>query len=795
MSAVWVRLRAELRGRWLALAVLAAMLGVFGGAVIAAAAGARRADTVVSRAVAAERGGDIFIANEFVGEGGTTIGYEDVVTLPEVETAARFTLLGAQGDVEVAGPLDPHVGTELERPKVLEGRLYDPRALGEVMINFKAAERLHLRVGSTLPVRFLAPGSASPEEASSDEVRSGPVFTFRVVGITAVLGDFVQIAGSGVAVTPAFLRAHAREISTGELIVVRLRHGDADLRAFRRSVDRLVGGRPTFFVEAAADREAVRRSFHVQAVALWALAGFLALPVLVVFGQTLAREIFLHSAEYPMLRALGMTPRQLVGVAIARATAVGGGAAILAVGVAAALSPLTPLGLVRVAEPDPGFALDLVAMGFGVAVIVGAVLAFALVPAWRAARAEAGALGVAEIAPLQRPSAVAGLVSRVTPGAGPSVGVRLAVEPGHGRTAVPVRATMVGTTVGLLALAMALTVAANLDHLLSTPRLYGWNWDATVSGDFEEDSTPLIRAVESDPDVESFSIGVSGAPLQIGDVATGGVSISPVRGRVLPTVLEGRAPATPKEILLGRKTMRLLHARLGSSFDVHVSGTKGGAKMRVVGIGVPPISGLFASDVGSLGDGVVITQEGLQALYRGAPVGVAFIRFRGGTQRAAVARLRRQLGDEHVQLPRAPTDVVDFGRVSSMPHILGGLLAALAAATLAHGLVTSIRRRRRDLAILKTLGFVTRQVRGAVAWQASTFTIISLLLGIPVGVAAGRWVWMLFADQSGFAAEPVVALSVLALVVPVALVLANVIAAIPARSAARTQPALVLRTE
>jgi ABC-type lipoprotein release transport system permease subunit len=123
------------------------------------------------------------------------------------------------------------------------------------------------------------------------------------------------------------------------------------------------------------------------------------------------------------------------------------------------------------------------------------------------------------------------------------------------------------------------------------------------------------------------------------------------------------------------------------------------------------------------------------------------------------------------------------------------MLAALAAATLAHGLAISIRRRRRDLAILKTLGFVTRQVRGAVAWQASTFAIVALVIGIPLGVAAGRWIWMLFADQSGFAAEPITALAALAVVIPATLLLANAIAALPARVAARTRPALVLRTE
>ena len=71
--------------------------------------------------------------------------------------------------------------------------------------------------------------------------------------------------------------------------------------------------------------------------------------------------------------------------------------------------------------------------------------------------------------------------------------------------------------------------------------------------------------------------------------------------------------------------------------------------------------------------------------------------------------------------------------------MLAGLLALLAAAALAHLLVTSVRRRRRDLAILKSLGFVRGQVSAAVAWQATTVALLALAVGLPLGVALGRW--------------------------------------------------------
>ena len=42
-------------------------------------------------------------------------------------------------------------------------------------------------------------------------------------------------------------------------------------------------------------------------------------------------------------------------------------------------------------------------------------------------------------------------------------------------------------------------------------------------------------------------------------------------------------------------------------------------------------------------------------------------------------------------------------------------------------LVASVRRRRRDLALLKTLGFTQRQLAGAVAWQASVAAIVGVV--------------------------------------------------------------------
>jgi ABC-type antimicrobial peptide transport system permease subunit len=173
------------------------------------------------------------------------------------------------------------------------------------------------------------------------------------------------------------------------------------------------------------------------------------------------------------------------------------------------------------------------------------------------------------------------------------------------------------------------------------------------------------------------------------------------------------------------------------------------------------------------------------------------LRFAPGVDHArASADFARRLGPAYVVLtPRRPSDLVNFGRVQNLPVILAALLGLLGVATLGQTLIAAIRRHRRDLSILKALGFSSAQVRQTVAWQASTFVAGATLLGLPLGIAAGRLAWTVFAHRLGTAAVPVEPVLVLGLMIPAAILLANLVAAVPAVVASRTHPARVLRTE
>lgn len=792
MSAVWMRLGAELRKRrraWLGLALLT---GIFGGAVVAAATGAARTGSVVDRFLAEKRPPDIFLAplfgiQELDPARVEALRFERLMTLPSVEGGAHtFLFPSTVENLEVSASDDPALGRRLFSSNLIEGRLPDPRRADEAVANSVAARTLGLKAGDLLRVDFLniVPGIPGDDR----EPGPGPSVQLRITGITADIGDFAAIAGPSLGATPAFLERYRSQMEGIELSMLRLRNGTASYDAFRKELEGLTGGETVFYVEAGTWEEA-RRSFRLQAVSLWILAGVLAFVTVLVLSQTIARQTFLDSGEHPTLRALGLSRGELFALGMARTALVGVFGAAVAVIAAAAASPLAPFGNARLADPDPAFSVPAVPLALGFSGVLLSVLALAVLPAWRASRVTAAGAGTAGDTSAVRPAHVVEAASRAARGAVAGIGIRMALEPGRGRTAVPVRTTISATAVALVALTAALVVGTSLDRLTRTPRLYGWNWDVAVIS--ERFADPMVRAELTGVEgISDASFGPEG-----GTILVNGTPVEPyglsVGASVHPPILEGRAPAAPNEMLVARKTLQAVGAGIGDEVTVGVQGTPVTTPFRIVGVTVLPL----ASDVSTLGEGAWIPVEDLGRVFgQEIPMDRALVRFAPGADRPALTRaLEERFGT--VEGPHAPGTVVDFGRVSNMPNVLAGIVGLLAVGTLTHGLVTTVRRRRRDLAVLKTLGLDRGQVRRAVAWQASAIATLALVIAVPLGVIAGRGIWTLFADQTGFVAEPAVEGSMIALALPAGLLVANVIATLPARSAARTHPAIVLRSE
>jgi ABC-type lipoprotein release transport system permease subunit len=795
MDAVGVRLVTELRSRWRAWLGLTLLVGLFAGAVTAAAAGARRTDTAYPRFLSWSKAPDLFIfspSDESITF--ASLSAHELSTIPEVKqiaSGASFSPL-YPADVNLVAPATTDIPEAFFHRKMLAGR--EPRSdrADEVTISFQLAKVHHLGVGDVLHLQLPAPGAG-------EEPTPIPV-ALKVVGVDAAVSEFPPQTGTGTDVawaTPAFYKANVDHLTSYPSTVLRLRHGARDVPAAQEALSRLAGGKPLTAFALAEQSANTQRSIHLQAVALWLLAGLLALTAIMVLAQMLMRQTVLESSDFPQLRALGMTRRQLVTMGAGRGAVVGLAGGAVAALVAFLISPLLPVGLARVAEPHPGFAVDATALGIGVLASVVLVTGAATWASWRTAVAVATPEG-ARPSGRTRPSLVADNVARAAAPASVTAGVRLALETGRGRTAVPVRSTIVGAVVGVAALATALVFGTSLTYLLRTPTLYGVRWDALVTTGATDSVTSAMDAVDSDPRVADLSVGDAGFPLAIGRVRVDGMAVEQRKGRSLgPVAQTGRVPRAPDEIMLGARTMSALHARIGDRVQVSLAGGPP-VSYRVVGAGVFP----SLSDALGLGTGAAATKQGFaRGLAPGIdppPPQTAFIRFRPGVDKArAIGDLDRLVSatGNTVTVPDKPVDLVNFGRVQSLPVVLAALLGTLAAATLAHLLVTSIRRRRRDLAVLKTLGFSSGQVRSTVSWQATTLAAVAAVVGVPIGIAAGRWVWIVFAHQLGIVPRPAFPILTVAAVGLATVVVANLVAILPGRAAARVRPALVLRSE
>jgi ABC-type lipoprotein release transport system permease subunit len=802
VNAVWARLRVDARRRWRAWLGVALLVGLFGGIVTAAAAGARRTDSAYSRFMVANHAAQYLIDDFIPNHEAAVLDPQAVAGLPSIAEADLFRVYGPAANVGynlVASPDGRAFGTGLNRLKVLQGRLPDPARADEAVADFTLPGA---RVGQRVSVPLLSStvGDTHTPDFSADPVPA----TFTVVGIVAAPAQFPPFAansyfaGPNYYLTPAFYRAHETSVAAFEFTLVRL--GPGAVGAAQHQADALGHGRPVAVQQLGDQARDVNRSIHLVAVALWLLAGLLMVVAVLVLGQLLARQIALDAADYPVLRSLGMTRRQLAGLAVARCTAIGAIGASVTVGVAIALSPLAPIGLARTAEPAPGLAVDtlvLIIAGAGITVLAAAL---AVWPAWRAAQAASRALRTGDRDRLGRRSVVADASARAGLPATLTAGVRMALERGRGPTSVPVRTTIGGAIVGLGALVASLTFGASLSHLLGSPPLYGVTWDTEIWNNNGPGAVPTAGpVVRADPDVATAAFIQTGIDFRLGGRVVWGFAFTPVKGTFAASMLTGRVPAAADEVALGASTAAQLGARVGTRL-LGSAENEGAPQVpvRVVGTVVLPPGDVSAH----LGDGVIVTRQALVRLAGGqarSPYVIA-VAFRPGADTAgAGARLGRRLSavDQNffTQPPAAPTDLVNFGRIQDLPRILGSVLAVMALLTMAHLLATSIRRRRRDLAILKTLGFARGDVGRTVAWQATTLAVTALVVSVPLGVAAGRIAWRLFAEQIGVIPDASTPAVLLALVVPATILLANLIAIGPAVAAMRTHPASVLREE
>jgi ABC-type lipoprotein release transport system permease subunit len=444
-------------------------------------------------------------------------------------------------------------------------------------------------------------------------------------------------------------------------------------------------------------------------------------------------------------------------------------------------------------EPAPGIDVDGAVLAAGVVgvpllVVVAALAAAALT----LHRSTGGSAEAPRQSRVVAAAAGAGLpVSAV-------VGARFAFEPSRGPQSLPVRPALLGSIVGVAGALAALTFSAGVDDATRNLERFGVVHDLELfigmDGTDYFPADDILTAVAS---VEGVA-GVNDTRSAVADTGNGQLavlSVDPVGDPLEFVVSEGRLPYAGGELTIGPASARSLGVGVGDTIEL--TGTTGTATVTVVGIGLmPQLAHNFYTDGG------LVTAGTYDGLFDGFRFRAGFIGLAPGADPIAVVPAVQQAAAEvpggeiaSVSPAQEPSQAIELQQVRVLPAVLAGFLALLALGAVGHALATAVRRRRHDLAVLRALGMTRAQSRWVVVTQASMLAVVGALVGLPLGVALGRTIWRYVAETTPLLYVPPVALIALLVVVPVAFVAANALAAWPGHRAASLRVAQVLRTE
>lgn len=785
----------DLRQRWLSLALLGVIAGLSAALAMSSIAGARRADTAFDRLSTQTRAADAIVFSSQVEGGIYTKEWAELARLPYVKAVAPWNLVfGAAGDEDVLlfMPSDGRWFNTVDQPVVLEGRMWDPKAPGELLISEIGAKEFGLHVGDRVPFRTFTQNKITVGRPT------GPEFPITVVGIVRETNQYLFTPM--VMLSPGTLQRHPKmgHIENGH---VRLRDAERDMPALRRDVQRVLPkGTPVLDLHSVQRR--VGTTISIEAIAQLLLGVAVVVAGLVFVGQALTRSVGRIDDDSVALRAIGFTRLERARAAALPHTVTVVVAALVAVGTTWLMSSRFPVGYARTVDPNVGHHLDWTVVLPGLALLVLVLGAGTFAIAW----SRAGRLGGRSLA---RSNRLATLLRRHAP-LPVGLGSTMALESGAGRRTVPVGPALLGAVAGVLGIVGTLSIDHGLRDAVSHPERAGVTWDSTVvpaNDDYRDDRSDAVtesftRVIASRPGLASAAI-VGRQVMDVDGVGVPIFDVKPVRGDLALVVTEGREPASSDEITLGPATARQLGVEVGDTVTVSPDRRAESQKplrAQVVGLSLFPheVHSGF-TEGGWLAEGVMPRMTAPTNVSEGTGVEqfAALVWKPGVDADRSVAAMQRDFGSSGRMAAPAelPPELTNLDGVLTLPRILVVFLVLLAIAALAHVLVTTIRYRRTEFAILRALGFTKPNTALVVAAHSTTVGLVGLVIGIPIGVIVGRLGWAWVAHKVPLVFVEPVAIEAVLLIIPVALIIANVVGAIPGQRAARLKPAAVLRTE
>ncbi len=782
----------ELRRHWRSTLLLAVLVMMVVGTVLAATAGARRSSSAFDRYL------DDLQATDAVAFGDPAVRSR-LGDLPAVGHALDMDLPAVwppRDDFFYPLVAEP-TGTilyDLLRMPVVAGRLPDPKAPLEMVVSERTAARLGVGAGDELPMESASPAAAEQlAQDGGDPAPDGPALTFTVVGVVRDPGD-IAAREDDITLTflsPAFRGAYPRDVigTLSEGTFIKLRPGH-HLREVTEAIQGEDVELDTSFITADGLRRQIDPTVQAIGTALLVFAAVVALAGLAAVAQVTAR----------LQQTIGDDDRTLAALGVPRSTRwirlVSSGSAAMATGTvlgivaAGAASPLFPVGLARRAEPDPGVHLDAIALGAGgaVAMLAGLALVGGLA-AWRVRRTTMAG-------PRLRVSGA----GRVAARSGAPTPVVSGVMLTSGTPGAPGRAAVGGVLLGVVGVLATVIFAASVARLRAAPDLYGWGWDAIIEGaDLSDlgDQPFDARALIADDDVTDVGMVTTQLAVTLDGVPEFATSTRDVKGHLEPVVVRGRAPVGVDELAIAGDTADRLRAGLGDRVEVSLGGDP--RSMTVSGIVALPVP----ADGGSSASGAFFTAATAEAMgfddscrngdSCSRAVGLVL---REGVEPATIAeRYSDPEQDIAVYLPEPPAEVERLAAVQDLPAYLAGFLALLATTAVSFAAASTVRRRRADLAVMRVLGMTGPQLRATVTVLVLALTGAGAMGGTLVGLVVGRLVWRAVADSVSLPYAPDISVVLVVLVPLAAMWLAQMAATLSRRSAGRTPAAVVLRTE
>jgi hypothetical protein len=812
------RFHGELRRQWAGYVGLLLLVALVGGVSLASVAAARTTQSAFPAFLRSTNPSDIDIDN---GPYDPSL-LRRVATLPGVTSLQSYLALNIApvlangradlqnpiGDVEVAGTLH-RLYVDQDKITITSGRMLDPRRPNEVVVSKYAAENLGFHVGERLREGVFANSQLNSEGLPVSPAQQR--VTLKVVGIGIFNDEVVQDDVDRITrmlVSPALADRLTSCCESYAWTGIQLARGPAGVQPFLHAYyahfpsDTLAYYHVTSVIEEQAEQ-----SVKPESLALGVFGLIAGVAVLLIAAQAIARQVRLASTDREVLRSLGADPLDTVLDGLAGLTGAIVLGSLLAGVVAIGLSPLAPFGPVRQVEAGHGVSFDWTVLGFGTLALVVVLMALAVTFSYRDAP---HLVALRRLRNPERGSVVVGAAAGAGFSAPATTGIRFALEAGRGRSAVPVRSSILGTVLAIVVVVASLIFGNSLNTFISHPALYGWNWNYILESDAGYGGMPPSASnalLGHDHDV----VGWTGGHYSF--LTLDGMSV-PVLGEdpggsVQPSILQGHRLEADNQVVLGTETMQDLHKHIGDSVVVDSGGRP--RRVTIVGTATMPTVGVGHGLHLSMGTGALLYQQliptpDLDIQAQGHGPNVYFVRTRPGVSKAAVTRSLERVGNGisdaagapgSVQLlgVQHPAQIVNYRSMGSTPALLAGALGLGAVSALGLTLGASVRRRRRELAILKTLGFTGRQLAASVAWQASVSVGIGTVIGVPLGIALGRGLWDLFAEELYAVPHPTVSVPSMLVVVVAALLLANLVAAVPGWRAARTPTALVIRAE